>query len=475
MRGRLLVDAPEYAHLLLDWDPANERPLPTITAHCGYRAQWICHLCGHAWVASVANRAAGRRCPECARAPVGQRLSNLPEFAHLVAEWHEDNDRTPFQEHPGSYYRAKWRCVRCGHVWDTRINTRTRLGAGCPVCAYRPSPEESLAGDPELSDLVLEWHEGNDLTPADVRPGSHYEALWRCSDCGHVWRATVDRRVNRGSGCDRCNRHKPERLLHVLRPDLVDEWDTAKNELAISDVTVGSCYRAWWRCRDCGHSWRVRVYLRATGTSGCPSCNRPGWHEDSAKTLIRSIGVDALSEMSRAEVLAAVQTTGILVSSSRARLLIEALCNDGLTSGLIDPDHLKAWAEGQENGCDSVRAVLDDGRSRFHRIGIPAAERRAILDRDGCCQLCEGTEGLVIDHFWPLTWGGAHHRSNYWTLCDHCNSVKGANVPTLAMFDRWLERYGSPPPSMPPRIRAEAGRLAEARAIMQRVAGLASS
>lgn len=73
------------------------------------------------------------------------------------------------------------------------------------------------------------------------------------------------------------------RLIHVLaedRPDLVDEWHE-KNERSPDEVSTQCNDRAWWRCRDCGHEWRTKVFHRTRNPrkgrlqgSGCPKCRK---------------------------------------------------------------------------------------------------------------------------------------------------------------------------------------------------------
>ena len=56
------------------------------------------------------------------------------------------------------------------------------------------------------------------------------------------------------------------------RPELLREWDGAKNApLSPRDITYGSKRSVWWIC-DKRHEWRAMVYTRAGAGSGCPYC-----------------------------------------------------------------------------------------------------------------------------------------------------------------------------------------------------------
>ena len=51
-----------------EWDLQNNNRSPDeISAHSGYKANWICKKCGFGWKASVDNRAKGSGCPNCAK------------------------------------------------------------------------------------------------------------------------------------------------------------------------------------------------------------------------------------------------------------------------------------------------------------------------------------------------------------------------------------------------------------------------
>ena len=50
-----------------EWDEQNNDKSPDqITAHSGYKANWICKKCGYKWNASVDSRSRGNGCPNCA-------------------------------------------------------------------------------------------------------------------------------------------------------------------------------------------------------------------------------------------------------------------------------------------------------------------------------------------------------------------------------------------------------------------------
>jgi hypothetical protein len=62
-------------------------------------------------------------------------------------------------------------------------------------------------------------------------------------------------------------------VLSVGRPDLAEQWDNTRNTKTTSDVTLGSCYKAWWVCSNPEHlPWQAAVKARAMEGTGCPAC-----------------------------------------------------------------------------------------------------------------------------------------------------------------------------------------------------------
>jgi hypothetical protein len=204
----------------------------------------------------------------------------------LLKEWHPSRnlDLEPRSISAGSTRKVWWVCS-CGREWSATVGSRV-AGAGCPTCGRRraaekvrqPSVGESLQDlRPELAHQWLA-EENAPVTAADVRPGSHFKAWWKCG-CGHQWRAAVGNRV-RGAGCPGCGRssaalsRRRPRAGHSLAdlvPALAAEWHPVLNgENTPKQYRKNSSSKVWWVCRA-GHEWMASINNRARG-SGCPFC-----------------------------------------------------------------------------------------------------------------------------------------------------------------------------------------------------------
>ena len=192
----------------------------------------------------------------------------------LLVEWDKEKngDLTPRNVSRGSEKRVWWKCA-FGHSWQALIYNRTRKGADCPYCAGKPLSPQSLAlGYPELS---AEWHptKNHDLTPADVSPGTHRKAWWKCTE-GHEWQAEIKSRA-KGAGCPICTNRKVlvgDNDLGTVYPDIATQWHPTKNgSLTPQSVVHGSERKVWWFCEK-GHEWEASIDSRTRNGFGCPVC-----------------------------------------------------------------------------------------------------------------------------------------------------------------------------------------------------------
>lgn len=276
--------------LAAEWDyEKNGEILPdSVVAYYSKKVWWKCNKCENSWQASP-NARAKSGCPYCANKKIriyAQKGSNdlqtlCPE---LAVEWDYENngDISPAQFVRGSEKKVWWKCKN-GHSWRAQINSRVR-GTGCPYC----SNKKVLQGYNDLfttnPELKKEWdfERNKDILPTSITAGNNRKVYWICEDCGYSWEAAINSRAN-GRGCPECGKKKNQLLrlktmaeknpLFDKCPDLLKEWDYAKNaDIDISLLPVSSNRVAWWKCEK-GHSFRTRINSRTKNNVGCPYCH----------------------------------------------------------------------------------------------------------------------------------------------------------------------------------------------------------
>lgn len=196
----------------------------------------------------------------------------------LLAEWDAAKNApfTPQTMPHSSREKVWWRCKQ-GHSWHAGVQSRARMGCGCPVCRGR----RIIAGYNDLQtkrpEIAAEWdlEKNAPLRPDAVAVSSQKRVWWRCA-AGHSFRSAIaDRTRPKSSGCPYC---KKKVILpgindpKTLNPTLAAEWDTEKNGAAkMEELLNSSAFKAWWRCPN-GHSYQASVRNRIYNKTGCPYC-----------------------------------------------------------------------------------------------------------------------------------------------------------------------------------------------------------
>jgi Zn finger protein HypA/HybF involved in hydrogenase expression len=221
-------------------------------------------------------------CRACANFLVKPDLSNSLTVTHpiIASEFNvEKNQISPTEITAAGNSRYWWKCEKCEHEWETKVDHRVRLGSGCPCCTNQVIHSDGRNSLSNINPkLAKEWHptKNGKKTPDDVVEGTGIRIWWVCSTCTHEWRTRAAQRV-KGTGCPACagkavhmdGRNSFENLL----PELVIEWHPTKNEnITPATTLVGSSKRVWWVCDCCEHEWKTKVSHRTGIGSDCPAC-----------------------------------------------------------------------------------------------------------------------------------------------------------------------------------------------------------
>ncbi len=205
----------------------------------------------------------------------------------LVEEWHstKNGNLTPDLFGINSNEPVWWKCKKCKHEWKTSIIHRAgKRKTGCPECAKiqkgqtfskNKAKERGSLAD-RKPDLIKQWDfEKNVVSPNEIALNYNKTVWWKCDVCEHEWEASPNNR-SKGVGCPCCSGRVPKIGVNDLKsvnPELVEEWDSTKNEKGPEQFLPNSSKPAWWICKRCGHSWRAVICNRNKG-HGCPKCSK---------------------------------------------------------------------------------------------------------------------------------------------------------------------------------------------------------
>ena len=134
-------------------------------------------------------------------------------------------------------------------------------------------------------EIAATWNtsKNGELTPEMFSSGSTDKVWWKCPICGNEWETRIDHRCA-GAGCPICSTDEAMRRrnsnyinkngsLADHHPELVAEWNYAKNgELTPQDTLSGSNQKVWWKCKN-GHEWKATIVSRTKNGAGCAVCN----------------------------------------------------------------------------------------------------------------------------------------------------------------------------------------------------------
>ncbi len=109
--------------------------------------------------------------------------------------------------------------------------------------------------------------------------GSNKKIWWKCPKCGHAWKAIVKSKNNVKTCAVCCNRvvivGTNDLYTYCIknnRKDLIDEFDSEKNDFSMKELTIESHKEVWWKCLKCEHSWHASPARRIKRDSGCGVC-----------------------------------------------------------------------------------------------------------------------------------------------------------------------------------------------------------
>lgn len=193
---------PEIAN---EWHPTKNGDLAACDVSCGSNKKvWWLGTCGHEWETSIKERVRGYGCPICAGKRVYAGINDLESnHPNIAAEWDytRNHPLLPCMVTRKSHKQVWWICQN-GHSYKSSVDNRTR-GRGCPYCSSKLVTVGQNDLDSQNPSLAKEYSLRNKVGADSMFVNSHTKVWWKCSQCQHEWKATVDSR-NRGNGCPAC-------------------------------------------------------------------------------------------------------------------------------------------------------------------------------------------------------------------------------------------------------------------------------
>lgn len=157
------------------------------------------------------------------------------------------------------------------------------------------SPQRYAIQNPYTIDNIILWMKKNNsnftFDHGEYKGNSKYTLFFRCNVCLNVWDAQWSSIKGR-RGCPYCANKRVcyDNSLAKARPDLIKEWNFAKNGNHVPDnVAARSQRKYWWICFECNHEWEATPSNRNALTEGkcsnCPKCSKSHGEKEVEKIL----------------------------------------------------------------------------------------------------------------------------------------------------------------------------------------------
>ena len=286
--------ATTHPNLAKEWHPTKNGALSAcdVTYGSGKKVWWLCPV-GHEYQATVLHRSNGHtNCPICNSG----RQTSFAEQAVLfyIKKIYPDaisRFKTPFLnrmeldiyipsiktaiEYDGVYWhedtvekeKIKYNLCREQGIRLIRLKESRTTGDEYTAdeCISVKGLEKMTINDPVPLNVIIQ-HLLNELDP---RSNIWTRTEFRCIQSPVIVDVKADENEIREYMVARA-----ENSFAQLRPDLAEEWHPTKNgTLTPNMFPLNSGYKAWWKCKECGHEWQTAIGHRANGT-GCAVCYR---------------------------------------------------------------------------------------------------------------------------------------------------------------------------------------------------------
>lgn len=200
-------------------------------------------------------------------------------FSHPILSkmWMSKNQLKPQNTPLYSREKAWWKCRVCQYEFERSISYQVKKNGQCPRChlAYQNKDHHLGITHPEVArSLISKHNEGWEAI--HLTASSNRKLWWKCGNCDSIYSTRVSERV-KTNRCVYCSGRSVSHLnsLASKNPELSREWHpTLNGDVTPNEVAVNSNRIFWWKCFDCGHSWKSSCRTRNLKRTKCPSCEK---------------------------------------------------------------------------------------------------------------------------------------------------------------------------------------------------------
>ena len=261
------------------WDYENNIDNPAnITYKSNKIFRWICSECSKSFERSAINENKSTICQKCgikkgtsnAYVTRVKKTHSIADDSILSKYWDYDkNVEDPRQLAYKCNRKFHWICPNCGNSFE-RAASHMIDGQLCNECSIKKRTQtrhevymqtaKSIADDPVLSKYWDYDHNPEDPKTIPFRSNGYF--YWICPKCSTSYKRNASYQYVSSHLCNDCA-DKARLAAHAAtrmersekvadRPNLLSQWDYAKNNISPDMVLAHSITKYWWKCPKCG-------------------------------------------------------------------------------------------------------------------------------------------------------------------------------------------------------------------------------
>lgn len=264
--------------LALEWDYDSNHFTPQqVSARNNLNVAWVCSVCGHRWRTSISARNRGTGCPQCQKnfqTSLPEQIiyfyvkQAFPDAVNGFAIREDKNHKTvdvfiPSLNLAIEYDGSRW------HKNLSRDIEKTEFLRNQGIRLIRIRERDCPVLEDSSFCILVEYNQKSYSYLAEGIMG-----IFSYINQQHnlAVEMPVDIEVDFYKILSSFEKDKREKSLSFINPALASEWDYQKNRpIKPSHVLATSDRKFWWKCLECGYSWKSTVNDRSNG-HGCPGC-----------------------------------------------------------------------------------------------------------------------------------------------------------------------------------------------------------
>jgi DNA-directed RNA polymerase subunit RPC12/RpoP len=202
-----------------------------------------------------------------------------------ISNWIEiknfDFELCPNQKYVNAKTKLVFKCFKCGDSFSVDwSNLSNKTFSGCSICESSGNKQVGKFNNLKYlnPEILLDWnYEKNKIHPEELTVSSGKKVFWKCRDCSHEWETALNSRTSTSkTSCPNCSGRivSEKNSLSAVFPNICEEWDYSKNNhINPCDFSFGSQVKVFWKCQNCGQSWKCSIASRTSMKTGCPHCS----------------------------------------------------------------------------------------------------------------------------------------------------------------------------------------------------------